>query len=209
MMIAPYIPLPMWCSAGAVPQWYMNAPANCASNSYTNDSPGRIVRISSFHATLLAWKSIEWPISPLLVSVMRKVSPTLPCSIGPGTWSLNVHISCVTPGATSTSVSVASNAISCTVPAAFAGSTGSRPRQSVPGIAAPSIVAFGEPTTVVAVSAPSAAPTTCTAIYMPPSLWPGTVHHTVASLVNGPITTSAFWPAFNIAVPVAPSTLKS
>ena len=32
MMIAPYMPLPMWCSAGAVPQWYMNMPACLASN---------------------------------------------------------------------------------------------------------------------------------------------------------------------------------
>jgi hypothetical protein len=26
MMIAPYMPLPMWCSTGGVPQWYMNTP---------------------------------------------------------------------------------------------------------------------------------------------------------------------------------------
>jgi hypothetical protein len=120
---------------------------------------------------------------------------------------LNVHISCVTPGDTSTSVSVASNAISCTVPAAFAGSTGSRPRQSVPGIAAPSIVALGEPTTACR-SAPRR-PRQCTAIFMPPSLWPGTVHHTSVSAVNGPICTSADAPLFSSSTPVSPSTLRS
>ena len=64
MMIAPYIPLPMWCSVGAVPQWYMKMPAYSALNWYTSDSPGWIVRISSFQATWLAWKSIECPIVP-------------------------------------------------------------------------------------------------------------------------------------------------
>ena len=32
MMTAPYMPLPMWCSAGAVPQWYMKMPACSALN---------------------------------------------------------------------------------------------------------------------------------------------------------------------------------
>ena len=33
MMMAPYMPLPMWWRAGAVPQWYMYAPAAVAVNS--------------------------------------------------------------------------------------------------------------------------------------------------------------------------------
>ncbi len=32
MMIAPYMPLPMWCSVGEVPQWYMKMPACLAWN---------------------------------------------------------------------------------------------------------------------------------------------------------------------------------
>ncbi|GIU87109.1 MAG: hypothetical protein KatS3mg009_1624 [Acidimicrobiia bacterium] len=56
-----------------------------ASNSYTSDSPGRIVRISSFHATLRAWKSIECGSSRSLVRRVRKTSPTLPRRVGPGT----------------------------------------------------------------------------------------------------------------------------
>ena len=46
-------------SAGAVPQWYMYAPANSALNWYTSRSPDSMVRISSFQATRDAWKSME------------------------------------------------------------------------------------------------------------------------------------------------------
>ncbi len=32
-IIIPYIPFAMWCSAGAVPQWYIQTPAYFAGNS--------------------------------------------------------------------------------------------------------------------------------------------------------------------------------
>src|SRR4051794_24430773 len=141
MITAPNMPLPMWCSAGAVPQWYIQMPANSALNWYTSDSPGCSVRISTFGATSEAWKSIEWPILPLFVSVTLNTSPTWPRRMGPGTWPLNVHISWVTPGATSMTFSVAANEMSCTVAPGAGCSAGSKGFQSATGVALASIFA--------------------------------------------------------------------
>src|SRR6266542_956918 len=40
---APYIPLLMWCSSGAVLQWYMNTPGKLAVQSNLRDAPGAMV----------------------------------------------------------------------------------------------------------------------------------------------------------------------
>ena len=85
MMTAPYMPIAMCRSTGGVPQWYMKMPECVAVNLYTNVLPGPIIRIVTFGATLLAWKSIEWTIVPLLTRVISNVSPTFPRRIGPGT----------------------------------------------------------------------------------------------------------------------------
>ena len=107
MITAPYMPFPVWCRTGGVPQWYIQMPEWVASNWYTSDSPGPIVRISSSGATSEAWKSSECPFLPSLTSVIVKMSPTLPRSVGAGTCPLNVHISCSSPGAISSIVSAA------------------------------------------------------------------------------------------------------
>ena len=54
-------------------------------NLYTNLVPGPIIRIVTFGATLLAWKSIEWVIVPWLTRVISNVSPIFPRRMGPGT----------------------------------------------------------------------------------------------------------------------------
>ena len=64
-----------------------------------------MVRMTSSGARSPAWKSTECPIEPWLTSVTTKVSPTRPCSVGPGTVPLKVHRFCRTPGATSSSTS--------------------------------------------------------------------------------------------------------
>src|SRR5690349_4839794 len=83
---------------------------------------------------------------PLFTSVIRNVSPTFPRRIGPGTvgaWPamLNVHICCLTPGATSSTDSRASRVMSCTVPGSGAGAFGSRAVNADPGDAEKSILA--------------------------------------------------------------------
>ena len=109
--------------------------------------------------------------------------------------------------------SVASNAISCTVPEAGGSSSGARAFQSVPGIAAPSIFALVSAGTVVAVPPPLVAaldpPITVIVIFIPASLWPGTVHQASVSASKGPMTRSAFAPGSSMAEPVVPFTLKS
>ncbi len=84
-------------------------------------------RISTFQATLLAWKSIECWIEPLFTSVISKVSPTLPRRIGPGTESPKVHILWSTSGAIHRSFSVASSVMRCTVPVATTARWGRAP----------------------------------------------------------------------------------
>ncbi len=112
------------------------------------------MRISSFHATLLAWKSIEWPSVPSLTSVTVNRSPTLPRSTGPGTLSLNVHSCCVTPGATSITFSVACMVRVCSTPPSAGASVGSYGCQPSAGAALKSIVA---PVAAPSVDAPPAA----------------------------------------------------
>src|SRR6185503_17951478 len=87
-----------------------------------------MLRISSFQATKLAWKSTEC--GSLFVSgffsVMRTVSPTLTRRTGPGTESPNVQTDCTMPGATVIVVSLTTRSSLCRVPAASGGAAGSR-----------------------------------------------------------------------------------
>ncbi len=68
-----------------------------------------MVRMGSSGAMSPAWKSIEWPIDPSLISVISNVSPTRPRSTGPTPLPLNVHRVCHRPGATSSGTSVTRN----------------------------------------------------------------------------------------------------
>src|SRR5690625_5776229 len=97
---------------GTVEQWYIQMPECSAVNLYVSSSPGGIVRIGSSGASIPAWKSIECPIEPSLTSVMSKVSPTFPRSVGPGMLSPKVHSFCSTPGATSCASSATFNVTS-------------------------------------------------------------------------------------------------
>ena len=78
-----------------------------------------MVRISSFHATLLAWKSMEC--GSLFASgftrVTRTVSPTLTRRTGPGTESPKLQTVCTIPGATVISCSLTTSSNSCRSPA--------------------------------------------------------------------------------------------
>ena len=75
-MIAPNIPDPMCMSTGAVPQWYMNAPANFGLNVNVSDSFLTIDLNACFGSICAAWKSIECGMSTSFVSVNSTVSPT-------------------------------------------------------------------------------------------------------------------------------------
>ena len=119
----------------------MNAPASFALNWYTIDSPGLIDFISTFHATLLACRSMECASLPSFTNVMVNRSPTLPRRVGPGTLSSKVHISWVTPGAISRTFSVACMVSLCSVAPSAGFSVGSYGVQSAAGVAWKSIVA--------------------------------------------------------------------
>ncbi len=126
-MTMPYMPDAMWCSVGVVPQWYMYTPAWVAVNSYIRSSPGLIERISSFQATIEAWKSIEC--GSLFVSGLtrwtRSVSPTFTRMTGAGTVSPKVHTIWTMPGATVISRSVITSSMSWTSPSRIGGAAGS------------------------------------------------------------------------------------
>src|SRR5437762_1359911 len=102
--------------------------------------------------------------------------------MGPGTWPLKVHICCVTPGATSSSVSVAWKVTLWTVARSAGRKVGSNARQSGPGAALKSIVASveadgdeaGVGETVAGEAAVAAALPTCSVPTMPAASWPGT-----------------------------------
>src|SRR5687768_13380233 len=100
-MIAQYIPLPMWWITGGVPQWYMYTAACLAWNCKGlagRDRPHLVV---------------PRDLAGVQVDRVSDPAPTLPRSVGPGTWLPNVHISCVTPGATSITRCVALSSTLC------------------------------------------------------------------------------------------------
>src|SRR6266508_2391121 len=145
-----------------------------------------MVRISSFHATLEAWKSIEWPSLFLgsLTRVMVNRSPTRPRTAGPGTLPLKLHICCLTPGATSTTLSVAVIVSLC-----------SRP----PG-AGSSLALSSRGASVCSAAAAGAVPPTRTWKVMPASLWPGIEHSPVIALVTVPRSRVALAPVLRSGV---------
>ena len=69
-------------------------------NVYVNVSPGAISTIWWFIAVWLAWKSMEWVISPLLVRCTLTVSPRWTRMVGPGTVPPNVQAWTTKPSAT-------------------------------------------------------------------------------------------------------------
>ena len=114
-MIIPYMPLAMWCTTGAVPQWYMNTPGWLARElerpALAGHHVGERVLLGAMRG---AWKSIECGIVVLLR--MRDVtrSPTRTRTTGPGTRSAKVHTFTTLPGAISTTFSVMSQSITWT-----------------------------------------------------------------------------------------------
>jgi hypothetical protein len=74
------------------------------------------VRISLFQATLLAWKSMEWPIAALVDQGDPERVADLAPQDRPGDCPPNSHSSWVTPGATSTTSSDATRVNSWTGP---------------------------------------------------------------------------------------------
>src|SRR4051812_30551071 len=150
-------------------------PEYSALNWYTSDSPGCNVLMSSSIDVCDAWKSIECPIVPSLTSVTVKRSPTLPRRTGPGTCPLNVHICCVTPGATSRTCSLMWKVTSCSVPPGAGARCGSNGFQSEPGFALKSIAAPAGSEFGPACGADGAAASPVTLIFstMPAALWPG------------------------------------
>src|SRR5664279_4469548 len=100
-----------------------------------------MVRIGWSGETEPAWKSMLWPIEPWLTRVTTNVSPTRPCSVGPGTVPPKVHIRCRTPGATSMSLSTTGSVTACSVPAGAGAKTGSYGVKPPPGVALGSTVA--------------------------------------------------------------------
>ena len=110
-----------------MPQWYIHTPAYSAVHSYSSSSPGAIDRISSFGATWLAWKSIEWDIW-LVAGFLRWIltlSPTLTRMTGPGTVPPNVQTFWTKPGATVISCSVITRSMSWVSPSMSRGAAAS------------------------------------------------------------------------------------
>ena len=88
-------------------------------------SPGAISTIWWFIAVSLAWKSMEWVISPLLVRCTLTVSPRWTRMVGPGTVPPNVQAWTTKPSATVMSFSMIGRSMSWVVPGSTAGATGS------------------------------------------------------------------------------------
>ena len=91
-----------------------------------NVSPGAISTIWWFIAVSLAWKSIEWLISPWFVRWTFTVSPSLTRIVGPGTVPPNVQAWTTKPSATVTSFSMIGRSMSWTVPSRSFGAFGSK-----------------------------------------------------------------------------------
>ena len=144
-----------------------------------------MVRISSFQATLVAWKSIEWPSLPVVDQGDREdVADLAAQRSGPGTWPLKVHISCVTPGRDLHAPPRWRRSVDLVHRAA--GRRGAAPGRAAcqvggglraPGRSSPGGRRRFPPRRRSVVAAVARPPPTLMSITMPASLWPGTVHH--------------------------------
>ena len=202
-MTAPCMPAAMWALMGIVEQWYIHTPARPAVNRYVRRSPGAMVRIGPSGFSAPAWKSIEWPIEPSLISVISKASPTRPRSVGPTPEPLKVHRFCHTPGATSSGTSVTRNSKRRTVSAVSGGATGST---MVPSSASGSPAAAwpGSPSAGSAVGSTAGAPATTTSNVMPICRCPTTVHHPDMVWPTTPRSSSALSPGASRPVRAVP-----
>src|SRR6266545_1637505 len=173
-----------------------------------------MVRISSFQATLEAWKSIEWPSLFLgsLTRVMVNRSPTLPRRAGPGTLPLKLQACCLTPGATSKTPSVAVSVTLCSFPPGAGARWGSYGCQAAGGVALGSSLALSSTLasacSAAAAAAAGAGPLTRTSKVIPASLWPGMEHSPIIDLVTVPTSSVAVWPVLRSGVFGPPSIVR-
>jgi len=105
-----------------VPQWYMKTPGSPALKRNVNDLPGITSTKARFGAILAAWKSIEWGMTPLFVSVISTVCPCRACTTGPGAPPSKPHAAYLTPGAISTVTSFSTMCTLTTPPGVRGGS---------------------------------------------------------------------------------------
>src|SRR5450759_2816595 len=164
-----------------------------------------MVRIGWSGETEPAWKSMLWPIAPWLNRVTTNVSPTRPCSVGPGTVPPKVHIRCRTPGATSMSFSTTGSVTACSVPAGAGAKTGSYGVKPPPGVALGSTVA----SEALPAAAWVPAPDTWIAIVIPAARWPGTVHQASRPVVTTPTDSRCDSPSASRRVCGPSATLRS
>src|SRR5664280_691449 len=164
-----------------------------------------MVRIGWSGETEPAWKSMLWPIEPWLTRVTTNVSPTRPCSAGPGTVPPKVHIRCRTPGATSMSLSTTGSVTACSVPVGAGAKTGSYGVKPPPGVALGSTVA----SEALPAAAWVPAPDTWIAIVIPAARWPGTVHQASRPVVTTPTDSRCDSPSASRRVCGPSATLRS
>ncbi len=105
-----------------MPQWYMNTPGSFAVNRNVNDPPEGTSMNALSGAIRAAWKSIEWGMAPLFVSVISTVCPWRTWMTGPGAPPSNPQAAYFTPGAISI---VTSFSTMCTFTRSPAGTGGS------------------------------------------------------------------------------------